>query len=75
MSHPNEYSINVSWAGNVETQTEVWIAEIPEFGAAARVHGGTRLQAIDLAEIALDALILAYQGQGLALPAAEGEGI
>jgi predicted RNase H-like HicB family nuclease len=74
MSHPNLYSITASWAGNAQTQSEVYLAEIPAFGGAARVHGGTRLQAFSNAETALDALILAYQSQGLPLPTAEGEG-
>lgn len=74
MSHPYQYSVVVTWAGNLETERTIWIADIPEFGGAARVHGGTRLQALSNAETALDALILAYQSQGLPLPTAEGEG-
>jgi predicted RNase H-like HicB family nuclease len=72
MSDPRQYSIALNWAGNLEDERELWTAEISAFGAAARVHGVTRAATLAAAEVAIDALILAYQGQGLSLPVAEG---
>ncbi|WP_416674696.1 type II toxin-antitoxin system HicB family antitoxin [Egbenema bharatensis] len=75
MSHPYQYSVVVTWAGNLETERTIWIADIPEFGGAAKAHGLIRQQAVDNAQLALESLILAYQSQGVALPTAEGEGV
>lgn len=68
MADPKEYSMNLKWAGNLQTNVDMFIVEIPAFGTFAQVHGGTRGVVVTLAEQSFEALSAAYQGQGLPLP-------
>lgn len=72
MADPKEYSLNVKWAGNLQTNVDMFIVEIPAFGTFAQVHGGNRGVAVTLAEQSFEALSAAYQAQGLTLPPGDG---
>ncbi|HEY9664720.1 MAG TPA: hypothetical protein V6C65_40290 [Allocoleopsis sp.] len=74
MADLREYSVNVKFAGNLAVGNIVYTAEIPAFGAAAIVHGGSRDQAVSNAQGMLANLEYAYQQQGLSLPPGDSEG-
>lgn len=68
MADPRTYTISIKWAGNTETNTEVWIAEVAVFGSGAVAHGPTRYQAMTNAEQIIESAIYAHQQQGIAIP-------
>jgi predicted RNase H-like HicB family nuclease len=72
MADPKTYTISIKWAGNLETNTEVWLAEIPVFGTGVTVHGTTRQQAVTNAQTVITSAIYAYEQQGLTVPEEAG---